>query len=148
MTKIISSTRGWTFKTTYNITCSLTGSKSPNRRKKKNHKALIISRLFPDPMPPMPHYGPCRNKICPTRVCGADFLAPVWRPVKTAEGRGGSGGCATRKNGASGTEKPGAFASGFSRASGGTRTRTAVSGQGIFLLLWLSPPADGDRQRL
>ena len=25
-------------------------------------------------------------------------------------------------------------------ASGGTRTRTAVSGQGIFLPLWLSPP--------
>ena len=49
MTKIISSTRGWTFKCTCNITCSLTGSKSPNRRKKKNHKALIISRLFPDP---------------------------------------------------------------------------------------------------
>ena len=29
---------------------------------------------------------------------------------------------------------------GFRRASGGTRTRTAVSGQGIFLPLWLSPP--------
>ena len=29
---------------------------------------------------------------------------------------------------------------GFRRAPGGNRTRTAVSGQGIFLLLWLWPP--------
>ena len=28
----------------------------------------------------------------------------------------------------------------FRGASGGNRTRTAFSGQGIFLLLWLSPP--------
>ena len=28
----------------------------------------------------------------------------------------------------------------FFRASGGNRTRTAVSGQGIFVPLWLSPP--------
>ena len=30
--------------------------------------------------------------------------------------------------------------SSFQGAPGGTRTRTAVSGQGIFLPLWLSPP--------
>ena len=55
------------------------------------------------------------------------------------EAKGARGIC-PRIKGASGTKIDRLASRSIFRASGGTRTRTDITAQGIFLPLWLSPP--------
>ena len=47
-------------------------------------KSLIINGHDSPGMPPMPHFGLWRNKLCPIGVCAAIALAPVWRKGRLA----------------------------------------------------------------